>query len=150
MAHKGRVRTARCGVARVLLPRRGSEGLWRIPLLSTQRRTGPKTATFRQSPEKILQEAPLPVTHHINNVCELRAQTQFICYYHPAAGFPTQRTWLKAIANGHYQSWVGLTADQGGSAAAFSRIKGDSDARDRQLGPVQPQRVDKGCRLPLW
>ena len=31
-------------------------------------------------------------------------------YYHAAAGFPTKPTWLKAINNGHYSSWTGLTA----------------------------------------
>ena len=63
-----------------------------------------KTAKFRQAPAEILQDAPPPTTQHINNVCELRAQPQLIRYYHSAAGFPTQRTWIKAIANGHYQS----------------------------------------------
>ena len=84
------------------------EGLWRIPLLSKGIQAK-ETAQFRRSPQEILQEAPPPTTHHINNVYELRAQPQLIRYYHVAAGFPTQRTWLKAIVNGHYQSWVGLT-----------------------------------------
>ena len=84
------------------------EGLWRIPLLLKEGEST-KTATFRQSPQEILQEGPPPTTSHINNVYELRAQPQLIRYYHAAAGFPTMRTWLKAIANGHYQSWLGLT-----------------------------------------
>ena len=42
---------------------------------------------------------------------ELRAQPQLIKYYHAAAGFPTKLTWLKAIKNGHYQSWKGLAVE---------------------------------------
>ena len=84
------------------------EGLWRIPLMTGENQTR-KTAKFKQSPTEILREAPPLPTQHINNVYELRAQPQLICYYHAAAGFPTQRTWIKAIANGHYQTWVGLT-----------------------------------------
>ena len=61
------------------------EGQWRIPLLHRD--------------DKVQKTA--------NNVYKLRAQPQLIRYYHSAAGFPTQRTWLKVIANGHYQSWVG-------------------------------------------
>jgi hypothetical protein len=32
-----------------------------------------------------------------------------IRYLHAAAGFPTKDTWLKAIENGHYKTWPGLT-----------------------------------------
>ena len=85
-----------------------NEGLWRIPLLTGENQTS-GTAKFKQSPTNILRDAPPPPTQHINNVYELRAQPQLIRYYHAAAGFPTQRTWIKAIANGHYQSWAGLT-----------------------------------------
>ena len=81
------------------------EELWRIPLLNRGGHAH-RTATFRQSPIEILQEVPPPATQHINNIYELRAQPQLIRYYHAAAWFPTQRTWLKAIANGHYRSWV--------------------------------------------
>ena len=84
------------------------EGLWRIPLLNKGIQAK-DTAAFQQSPQEILQEAPPPATRLINNVYELRAQPQLIRYYHAAVGFPTQRTWLTAIANGHYQSWVGLS-----------------------------------------
>ena len=82
--------------------------LWRIPLLHDGE-AAQASAPFRQSPQEILREGPPPATNHINKVYELRAQPQLIRYYHAAAGFPTMRTWLKAIANGHYQSWLGLT-----------------------------------------
>ena len=62
-----------------------------------------ETETSRQLLQDLLQEVQL-----INNVSELRVQPQLVRYYHATAGFSTQCTWLKAIANGHYQSWVGL------------------------------------------
>ncbi len=44
------------------------------------------------------------------NVYSLLSSAQAIQFLHAAAGFPTKATWLKAIANGHYQSWPGLTS----------------------------------------
>ncbi len=35
--------------------------------------------------------------------------SQVIRYLHAAAGFPTKDSWLKAIANGHYITWPGVT-----------------------------------------
>jgi hypothetical protein len=35
-----------------------------------------------------------------------------ITFYHAAAGYPVKSTWIAAIANGHYNSWPGLTADR--------------------------------------
>ena len=33
---------------------------------------------------------------------------ELVRYYHAAAGFPTQPTWIKAIKNNQYASWPGL------------------------------------------
>ena len=32
-----------------------------------------------------------------------------IYYFHAAAGYPVQSTWLKAIGSGNYSTWPGLT-----------------------------------------
>ena len=61
------------------------------------------------SPIEILAEQA-PPTDHILSVYELKTQTELVRYYHAAAGFPTQPTWTKAIRNGHYKTWTGLTA----------------------------------------
>ena len=52
-----------------------------------------------------------PQNEAINNVYELKTKPELIQYYHAAAGFPTQPTWLAAINNRHYTSWPGLTTD---------------------------------------
>jgi hypothetical protein len=45
----------------------------------------------------------------IHNVYELKTQPEPVRYYHTAAGFPTKPSWLKAIKNKQYTSWLGLT-----------------------------------------
>jgi hypothetical protein len=44
-----------------------------------------------------------------SNVYSLPSILQAIKYLHAAAGFPTKDTWVKAIKNGNYVSWPGLT-----------------------------------------
>jgi hypothetical protein len=43
------------------------------------------------------------------NVYSLPLISWVIIYLHAAAGFPTKPAWLKAIANGNYKSWPGVT-----------------------------------------
>ncbi len=43
------------------------------------------------------------------NVYSLPSISWVIRYLHAAAGFPTKDSWLKAIANGHYITWPGVT-----------------------------------------
>ncbi len=45
------------------------------------------------------------------NVYSLPSITQTIRYLHAAAGFPTKDSWVKAIKNGNYNTWPGLTVD---------------------------------------
>jgi hypothetical protein len=37
--------------------------------------------------------------------------TKIIWYLHAVAGFPMKDTWIKAIKNGHYKTWPGLTVE---------------------------------------
>jgi hypothetical protein len=90
------------------------EGLWRIPLAcrSSKSITNIKTDTCfsDRSPLEILGDSNQPPIDQICNVYDLKVQSEVIAYYHAAAGFPTKPTWVKAIRNGHYSSWIGLTA----------------------------------------
>jgi hypothetical protein len=45
------------------------------------------------------------------NVYTLPSIKQAIRYLHAAAGFPTRDTWVKAITNGNFVTWPGLTVD---------------------------------------
>jgi hypothetical protein len=46
-----------------------------------------------------------------SNIYSLASIPQAIKYLHAAACFPMKNTWVKAIKNGNYVSWPGLTVD---------------------------------------
>ena len=62
-------------------------------------------------------KANLPSMPHDENMATLLAYSDYdppcvealIRYFHFAAGYPVQSTWLKAISAGNYSSWPGLT-----------------------------------------
>ena len=83
--------------------------MWCIPLVSQATKDNIPIVTTPQSPQDILRDAPVPPTDHIGSVYGIKSQPELIRYYHAAAGFPTKLTWLKAIKNGHYSTWPGLT-----------------------------------------
>ncbi len=73
---------------------RDANGLWqlsRVPLRTTTRASGKQ------------QEVA-------SNVYTLPSIPQTAIYSHATAGFPIKDSWVKAIKNGHYVSWPGLTA----------------------------------------
>jgi hypothetical protein len=86
------------------------EGLWRIPLVKNVVHVDEDTIITKKSSTKILRENPPPPIEHVLSVYELKTRLELIAYYHAATGFPTRPTWVKAIKNGHYESWPGLTA----------------------------------------
>jgi len=45
------------------------------------------------------------------NVYTLPSIPQTIRYLHAAAGFPTKDSWIKAIKNGNYATWPGISAE---------------------------------------
>jgi hypothetical protein len=51
-----------------------------------------------------------PIQHESTaNVYSSPSISRVIRYLHAAAGFLTKDSWLKAIANGHYITWPGIT-----------------------------------------
>ena len=103
-------------------------GLWRVPLVENPTNLNTETLildhptkldslnsmyeviTTTATRERISQlmgkgtAVPCP-REHINNVYELPSIEQTVRYLHAAAGHPTKHTWLKAIAQGNYNSW---------------------------------------------
>ena len=47
----------------------------------------------------------------LNNVFDLPSTEQTIRYLHACAGFPTKRTWLRAIKKGNFVGWPMLTVE---------------------------------------
>jgi hypothetical protein len=85
-------------------------GMWRIPLVDLVRNNNTDIVIVNCPPSEFLPACP-PPTKAIHNVYELKTQPELVQYYHAAAGFPTKPTWLKAIKNMQFASWLGLPAD---------------------------------------
>ena len=73
---------------------RDANGLWRL--------SRDETKPIRASRSK--QEVAA-------SVYSLPSMPQTIRYLHAAAGFPTKDSWIKAIKNGNYATWPGITAE---------------------------------------
>ena len=71
---------------------RDHQGLWRVPIAEEE----------YALPDEDLEES-------LNNVFDLPSLEQTIRYLHACAGFPTRRTWIKAIKKGNYVGWPVLT-----------------------------------------
>ncbi len=71
--------------------------------------TTPTPSSSNQPPSEYLPNRLAP-SEAIHNVYELKTQPELIRYLHAAAGFPTKPTWYKAVKNGQFVSWPGLTA----------------------------------------
>jgi hypothetical protein len=87
----------------------GTNDLWRIPLIPVVRNNNTDTIIVKRPPSEYLPNRPAP-SEAIHNVYELKTQPELIRYLHAAAGFPTKPTWYKAVKNGQFVSWPGLTA----------------------------------------
>jgi hypothetical protein len=70
--------------------------LWKVPL----------QPTAQPDPTWILPHTK----HRANSAYHTSTQTDLITYLHAACGSPVPSTWMKAIRNGHFATWPGLTA----------------------------------------
>ena len=82
--------------------------LWRIPLIPIVLDNNTDTVLVNKQSTEFLPGCT-PVIEVINNVYELKMQPKVVRYLHACAGFPTKPSWVKAIKNGQYASWPGLT-----------------------------------------
>jgi hypothetical protein len=85
-------------------------GMWHIPLVNLVRNNNTEAVIVNRLPSEFLPVRP-PPTKAIHNIYELNMQPKLVHYYHAAAGFPTNPTWLKAIKNKQFALWLGLMAD---------------------------------------
>ncbi len=88
----------------------GTNDLWHIPLMPVVSNTNNNTVLVNQPPTKFILSCP-PPNKAIFNVYKLKTQPKLVQYLYAAAGFPTKPTWPKAVKNGHYSLWPGLTSD---------------------------------------
>jgi len=83
--------------------------VWRKPVLQGWRDAN---GLWRVSREERKPIRCIRIKHEVAaNVYNLPSIPQTIRYLHAAAGFPTKDSWLKAIKNGNYMTWPGITAE---------------------------------------
>ena len=78
------------------------KGIWRIAIVERSDYNNTETVLVNRSLLELLGDSAQLPTKRILSVYKLKAQPELICYYHAAAGFPTQPTWIAAIKNRHY------------------------------------------------
>ena len=74
-------------------------GLWRIPLKGT---------ILNENMDTIIIDRPNP-GESISHVFELTSTENTIKYMHAAAGLPVKETWIRAVRDGNYITWPGLS-----------------------------------------
>ena len=77
-------------------------GLWRLPLVDPP--------TLHINDHNKITEAPTHKLHQLNSVYSTTTIAALVKFLHAAAFSPVVSTWIKAIKNGFFQSWPGLTA----------------------------------------
>ena len=100
------------------------DGLWWIPLVPHVKNNNTETIVVNEPPSHFLPNRPKP-SEAIHNVYKLTTKAEIIQYYHAAAGFPTEATWLKAIKNGNYTAWPGLSAAE--VKKTFPRVRRNAE-----------------------
>ena len=86
------------------------EGLWRILLVANVQNENTETVSVSKPPSSFSADSKQPHTDKLLNAYKMKTRPELVRFYHAAAGFPTKSTWLAAIKNKHYASWVGLNA----------------------------------------
>ena len=94
-------------------------GLWWVPIVKNYKdlkiqdykNLNTDTILCKTPSTTFLKNRP-HLSEAINNMYELRSTKENIRYNHAVSSFPTQATWLRAIKNGHYVSWPGLTVNE--------------------------------------
>jgi hypothetical protein len=99
--------------------------LWTIPLSS-------QPATNHRSP--LFEHQALSAYHTTN-------QTELIAFLHAACGSPVPSTWTKAIDNGHFATWPGLTSDlvRKQLPKSIATVKGHLNQQRKNIRSTQPK-----------
>ncbi len=93
-----------CGFCNLVL------NFYQIPLVDMVRNNNTDTIIDNRPPTEFLPDQP-PPNEAVHNICELKTQPELVWYHHTSKGFPTKPTWLAAIKNKHFTSWLKLTPD---------------------------------------
>jgi len=67
-----------------------------------------ETILVDKPPSSFLNNSNQPPTDKLLNAFDMKTRPELVRFHHAATGFPTKPTWLAAIKNKQYASWVGL------------------------------------------
>ena len=77
----------------------------------------------------------------VHNVFDLTSLAQTIRYMHASIGFPTKRTWIKAIKKGNFIGWPLVTAENVSKYSPQSEetVKGHTDHQRQGVRSTKPK-----------
>ena len=114
--------------------------VWRKPVLQGWRDANGLWRLSRDQGKPL--EEPSKGKETAANVYNLPSTSQAIRYLHAAAGFPTKDSWIKAINNGNYVTWPGLSAEMAN--------KHFPESVETQKGHLKKQRQNvRSTKVPI-
>ena len=84
-----------------------------------------------------------------NNVFHTTTKAELIKYLHQAAFSPVKATWKKAIENGHFTTWPGLTPEAVEKYLPRHSPATDKGHMSRQKQGIRPTKADKWAAKKL-
>ena len=98
--------------------RQARSGLWILPLspdgIEEMAKLQLSPTKWANTVEELRKEAEMSGHsrgEQVNNVFHTTTKAELIKYLHQAAFSPVKATWKKAIENGHFTTWPGLTPE---------------------------------------
>ena len=142
--HEGRIVWKGC--------RQASTGLWILPLspggLEEMARLQLSPTKWINTVEQLRKDAEMSAQQgndQVNNAFHTTTKAELIKYLHQAAFSPVKATWKKAIENGHFTTWPGLTVE-----AVEKYLPRHSPATDKGHMSRQPQGVRSTSKAKEW
>ncbi len=102
---------ADAGYTTIFQPHQQGVEVYKGKDVTIQARTPPVLQGCREMSGLWTVNAKYKQKEQANTVYDLPSIPKAILFLHAAAGFPVKETWLKAIKNGHYDTWPGLTPE---------------------------------------
>ena len=102
--------------------------------------------------EQLRQEAEMSnqvEEDQVNNAFHTTTKVELIKYLHQAAFSPVKATWKKAIENGHFTTWPGLTTEAVEKYLPRHSPATDKGHMSRQKQGIRPTKADKWAAKKL-
>ena len=136
--------------------RQARSGLWILPLspdgIEEMKKLQIEPAAWLATVDQLRQEAKVHEQRdheQANNVFHTMTKAELIKYLHQAAFSPVKATWKKAIENGHFTTWPGLTPEAVEKYLPRHSPATDKGHMSRQKQGIRPTKADKWAAKKL-